>query len=161
MKARRGQLVRCYGSVENTEIIGGAVESVNESISTLMNRSKCSLVAFDYMYRTWMVLLSEVERKPSYSAVAVDGPIYFKKTKSYAAVVLSVNESISTLMNRSKCSLVAFDYMYQTWMVLLSEVIARCFIPRRRRRRWRRSRRKYYRRLPMTAFGQNPIAYSW
>ena len=29
MKARRGQLVRCYGSVENTEIIGGAVESVN------------------------------------------------------------------------------------------------------------------------------------
>ena len=81
MKARRGQLVRCYGSVENTEIIGGAVESVNESISTLMNRSKCSLVAFDYMYRTWMVLLSEVERKPSYSAVAVDGPIYFKNTE--------------------------------------------------------------------------------
>ena len=45
-----------------------------------------------------MVLLSEVERKLLYSAVAVDRPIYFKNTEIIGcAVVLSVNESILTL----------------------------------------------------------------
>ena len=86
--------------------------SVNESISTLTNRSKCSLVAFDHIYRTCTVLLSEVERMPSYSAVAVDGTIYFKNTEIICCSGISVNESISTLRNRSKCSIVAFDHIY-------------------------------------------------
>ena len=46
-----------------------------------MNQSKCSLVAFEYIYRTWMVLLSEAEWKLSNSATAVDGTIYFKNTE--------------------------------------------------------------------------------
>ena len=47
-----------------------------------MNQSKCSIVAFDYIFRTWEVLLSEVEWKLSNSATAaVDGTIHFKNTE--------------------------------------------------------------------------------
>ena len=41
------------------------VLSVNESISALRNQSKSSPIAFNHIYRTWVVLLSEMERKPS------------------------------------------------------------------------------------------------
>ena len=57
------------------------VLSVSESVSAVRNQSKCSLVAFDHIDRTWMVLLSELEQKPSYSTIAGDGPIYFKNTE--------------------------------------------------------------------------------
>ena len=87
-----------------------------------MNRSKCSLLPFDCIYRPWLLLLSEVERKSLYSAIPADGPFISKILKSEAVVVLSVNESISNIRNQSKCSIIAFDHIYRTWMVLLSEV---------------------------------------
>jgi len=51
---------------------------INQLISNSTNRSKCSLVAFDHICRSPLVLLSELERKSSYYAAEMDGRIYLQ-----------------------------------------------------------------------------------
>ena len=59
-------------------VVVAVVLSVNESILNLRNRSKCSVVAFDHIYRIGMVLLSELERRSSYYATVIDGCVYLQ-----------------------------------------------------------------------------------
>jgi len=116
-KARRGQLVRCYGSIENNEMIRcTAVVYIEFKLLSpfwplVRNQSKLSLVAIRsyHINRTWAArpCCLRWSRSPRmyFAATATHRPIYFKNLEiiGCSGIILSVNESsISTLRNTNQ-----------------------------------------------------------